>query len=70
MEKTLVLFGDIIFTENADGTPKEAFIDNLKLHVYFREDDASELADAIISANVFDAYIIPKLYKGTITFNC
>ena len=70
MKRILLILGEIIFTENEDGTPKQAEILDVTITLYVDEDKADLLGDCLISQGVAVSYVIPKLYKGQIIFNC
>lgn len=70
MKRILLILGDMIFTENEDGTPKQAEIINVTTTLYVDESNADSLGDYLISEGVAVSYVVPKLYKGQIIFNC
>lgn len=69
MKRILLILGEFVFLENEDGTPKEAIILTVTETLYVDEEKASDIGEVMISNNVVDGYLIPKLYKGKITFN-
>lgn len=62
MKKVLILLGNITF-EN-DGAIVHGVDDILRIE----EDKAEEIADSLV--NLYDAYLIPALFKGKIKWDC
>lgn len=70
MKRVLLILGDIVFTENAFGNPIKAEINNIQTTLFVDEDKATTIGESLIYQNVATDFIIPKLYKGKIIFNC
>jgi hypothetical protein len=64
--KVLLVFGNITFEENSDGTPIKAIVHSVECTMVLPKDIVIETGEDLV--NLYDAYIIPSIYKGQIVW--
>lgn len=64
VRKVLLVFGNITFEENPNGTPIKATIHDVECTMLLPVEEAREIGDQLV--NLYDAYIIPSIYEGQI----
>ncbi len=69
MKKYLIVFGEMTFFEESFDGKYEAHIHSISETMLVDADKADSIAEDVISKGLYDAYLIPQMYKGKIVWN-